>query len=53
MFFAREENKRFNDQTLNLLGREKMGIIVMTFDSKNMKVIYKNSQMIFFENKTL
>ena len=53
MFLMKEKNGRNNDKIFNLLGREKMGIVVMTFDSESMKVIYKNNQMSFFENQTL
>ena len=49
----KEENHRSNDQILNLLGRDKMGIVAMTFNSESMKVIYKNNQMSAFENQTL
>lgn len=50
---TRDDNRRFNDQTLNLLGRNKMGIMLMTFDTVSMKVIYKNNQMRVFENQAL
>lgn len=43
-----DENQRFHDQIFSLLGREKIGIIAMTFDSESMKVIYKNNQMTLY-----
>ena len=50
---TKDENQMFHDQIFNLLGKEKVGIIAMTFDLESLKVIYKNDQMSLFENQTL